>query len=47
MIKSQMKLYKLYLADGTEQEVLAFRLTQAIAIADYYVVGYTVYSEWS
>jgi hypothetical protein len=42
-----MKLFKLYLKDCTEQEVIAIRLTQAIAAARCDVVGYIVYGEWS
>ncbi len=41
-----MKLFTLYLSDGTEQEIIAFRISQAIAAAADRVVGYTVTSDW-
>lgn len=42
-----MKLYTLTLADGTKQEVIARRVSQAIAAARLPVYGYTATAEWA
>ena len=41
-----MKLFKMYLKDKTQQEIVANRLEQAIAAARCQVVGYVVHAQW-
>jgi len=41
-----MKLFHLYLEDGTEQEMLAFRISQALTAARCRVVGYAIHTDW-
>lgn len=41
-----MKLYTLYFENDTQQEIFAFRLSQAVACCAGRLVGYDCAGEW-